>query len=158
MYAKPHCRQCPPVSCRKYYRYLAKCIKAGSGQVPSVEQEIMCLRILMSTEPGSDPKVGPTLGLPKSGLATVVQCGSTLAKACFPGWFHCHRPRIMGRVWEGIGNALIFQDSSKDASPRFLRGSPKQGASLNPVIYYPRGSRYQIVKDLGTKSHNNQGL
>ena len=41
----------------------------------------------------------------------MVQRGGTLAKACFPGWRRCRRPRIirlpflLGGRWGGIGNA-----------------------------------------------------
>ena len=53
----------------------------------------------------------------------MVQRGGRLAEACFPGWLHCRQPRIIGLPfllwggWEGIGKALIFQDSSKEAPP-----------------------------------------
>ena len=54
----------------------------------------------------------------------MVQCGSTLAKACFLGWRQCPRHSIIGIVGlsflvrgaqEGIGNALIFEGSLKNA-------------------------------------------
>ena len=63
----------------------------------------------------------------KSGLAVVVQRGGTLAKACFPGWLHCRRPRIIGLPFllegglEGIGNAVIFQGSCYSVSPTVRR-------------------------------------
>ena len=64
---------------------------------------------------------------PKSGMAVMVQCGGTLAKACFPGWHWCFRLSIIGPPFlvrgarEGIGNALIFQGSLKDAPPAARR-------------------------------------
>ena len=38
-----------------------------------------------------------------------------------------------------------------------LRDTPKSSRIEGP-IQYPTGSRYQIIKDLGPKSHNNHGL
>ena len=61
----------------------------------------------------------------KSGLAVVVQCGGTLAKACFPGWRAWRRPRIidppflLGGVREGIGNALLLEVAPKTLPPRY---------------------------------------
>ena len=54
----------------------------------------------------------------KSGLAVVVQCGGTLAKACFLGW---RTPFLFGGVRECIGNTLFLEGSSKDASPALRR-------------------------------------
>ena len=56
-------------------------------------------------------------------MAVVVQSGGTLAKACFPGWCQCRRPRIIGSLFllrsvrARTGDALVFQDSFKDAFP-----------------------------------------
>ena len=59
-----------------------------------------------------------------SGLAAVVRCGGTLAKAFFPGWRPCCRPPVIGPpsflvrgAREGLANALIFEGSCKDAPP-----------------------------------------
>ena len=70
----------------------------------------------------------------------MVQCGGTLAKACFPGWRQWRRPRIIGLpfvlgVREGIGNALIFQGSSTNASPAARRDFY--------MVWRPLGGRHQ---------------
>ena len=47
---------------------------------------MVAVSLQFRTYVGDFPKIiGPNVG-PKSGLAVVVQCGGTLAKACFPGW------------------------------------------------------------------------
>ena len=61
----------------------------------------------------------------KSGLPVVVQCGGTLAKACFPGWRTWRRPRIidppflLGGVRESIGNALLLEAAPQALPPRY---------------------------------------
>ena len=76
--------------------------------------------------PAPPRSMAAALGL-KSGLAILVQCGGTLAKACFLGWRQCRRPRIIGppfllkSVWEGIVHAFI---SALGRSRRCASGAP----------------------------------